>query len=177
MGNAIRHSLRAGAAAALGASALWALAAGPASGASAAPTPACTTAHLVLWLNTAEGGGAAGTSYHQLTFTNLGPACRLAGYPGVSAVDLAGHQVGRAAARDRGTSAHAVVLKRGASAVATLGIGTAANYPASTCRPVTAAGLRVYPPNQRASKVVPFPFSSCSRTGPTILTVRPVASQ
>jgi hypothetical protein len=174
MRDAIRRSLGAGAAAAVGASALWALAAAPASGAGAAGTPDCATSRLVVWLDTAEGGGAAGTSYHRLTFTNLGPACHLAGYPGVSAVDLAGRRIGRAAARERVTPARTVVLKRGASAVATLGIGTAANYPARACRPVTAAGLRVYPPNRRASKIVPFPFPACAATGPAILRIRPV---
>jgi hypothetical protein len=39
---------------------------------------------------------------------------------------------------------------------------------------VTAAGLRVYPPNLTTSKVVPFPFSACSLTGPVYLNVRAV---
>ena len=40
--------------------------------------------------------------------------------------------------------------------------------------PLTAAGLRVYPPNLTTSKVVPFPFSACSLTGPVYLNVRAV---
>jgi hypothetical protein len=42
------------------------------------------------------------------------------------------------------------------------------------CRPVTAAGLRVYPPNQKGSKVVPFPFRACSRVRPVYLHVQAV---
>jgi hypothetical protein len=34
------------------------------------------------------------------------------------------------------------------------------------------AGLRVYPPGQTASNVVPFPFRACSRTGQSNLLVR-----
>jgi hypothetical protein len=164
-----RRALYAGASAALGALALGTLAAAPA----AAGVPACATAHLVVWLDTAEGGAAAGTAYHPLTFTNLGEsACRLVGYPGVSAVGLTGRQIGRAARRDPTVKPRPVVLAPGASAVAALGIGTAVNHPASTCRPVTAAGLRVYPPNQTRARIVPFPFSTCSRRGPVILSVQ-----
>ncbi len=45
------------------------------------------------------------------------------------------------------------------------------NYPRSVCRQVAAAGLRVYPPNETVSKVVPFPFAACSRSGPVYLYV------
>ena len=47
-------------------------------------------------------------------------------------------------------------------------------YPPPECRPATAAGLRVYPPNQKGSKVVPFPFRACSRVGPVYLHVQAV---
>jgi hypothetical protein len=36
---------------------------------------------------------------------------------------------------------------------------------------VTAAGLRVYPPNQTRARLVPFPFGACSRAGPIYLHV------
>jgi hypothetical protein len=42
------------------------------------------------------------------------------------------------------------------------------------CGPVTAAGLRVYPPNQTQSRVTPFPFTACSKNGPVYLTIGPV---
>src|SRR4029079_9392733 len=55
-------------------------------------TPRCTTAGLVVWLNT-QGSGTAGSTFYQLKFTNLsGHACTLTGYPGVSGVNLAGHR-------------------------------------------------------------------------------------
>ena len=55
---------------------------------------------------------------------------------------------------------------------AVLRIVEAGNFDPPACRQVTAAGLRVYPPDERASKVVPFPFHACSRSGPVYLTIR-----
>lgn len=142
--------------------------------AAAAPTPRCTTSGLVVWLDT-QGDGAAGSVYYKLELTNLSPrACRLFGYPGVSAVDLGGRQLGSAAARNPSLTPRSVTLARGATATAVLQIAQALNFPASACHAVTAAGLRVFPPNQTASKVVPFPFRACSRAGPVYLTVQPV---
>ena len=61
--------------------------------AATAGTPACSASSLVVWLDT-QGSGAAGSSFYELQFTNLSRrSCRLAGYPGVSAVDLGGRQV------------------------------------------------------------------------------------
>jgi hypothetical protein len=134
--------------------------------------PGCATSRLVIWLNT-QGNGAAGSSYYNLELTNLsGRACSISGYPGVSAVNLAGRQVGAAAARDRAQPPHLLTLATGATATVLLRITDVANFPASSCRQVMAAGLRVYPPNQTGAKVVPFPFRACSRRGPTYLTVR-----
>jgi hypothetical protein len=39
---------------------------------------------------------------------------------------------------------------------------------------VTAGGLRVYIPGQKASTVIPFPFRACSKSGPTYLSVEPI---
>jgi hypothetical protein len=98
----------------------------------------------------------------------------LFGYPGVSAVDVRGRQLGSAAGRNRALAPRSVTLARGASASAVLQVVQAGNFPASSCHVVIAAGLRVFPPDQSASKVVPFPFRACSRTGPVYLTVRAV---
>jgi Protein of unknown function (DUF4232) len=143
--------------------------------AKAARPPHCTTAGLVVWLDT-EGNGAAGSVFYKLELTNLsGHACTLHGFPGVSAVDLHGRQLGRAAAREgSGTAPHMVRLKDGATATAILRIVAAGNFPAATCHQTTAAGLRVFPPGQTTSQVVPFPFEACSRSGPVYLSVRAV---
>jgi hypothetical protein len=147
-------------------------------GAVLAPTvasaPKCATSGLVVWLNT-QGNGAAGSIFYTLEFTNLsGHTCTLSGYPGISAVNLAGHQLGSAATRDTAHPAHTVTLANGTSATTMLRIVQAGNFPSGSCHQVTAAGLRVFPPNLSTSKVVPFPFPACSHTGPVYLTVRAV---
>jgi hypothetical protein len=128
----------------------------------------------VIWIDT-QGGGAAGSVFYQLRFTNLsGRVCTLRGYPGVSAVDLRGHQLGRAATREPAPR-RLIRIGQGATATATLRIVEAGNFPRSRCRPRSAAGLRVYPPNETAAKVVPFPFAACSRSGPAYLSIKPLA--
>jgi hypothetical protein len=149
------------AASASAASARAAESAVPASAARTA-TPACTTPGLVVWLDT-SGGVTAGTTYYKLEFTNLsGRRCTLYGYPGVSGVSLTGAQIGPAANRN-GATPSTVTLANGATATAMLGIVDIGVYRKSKCGPVTAAGLRVYPPNQARSKAVPFPFPACAK--------------
>lgn len=141
----------------------------------AAASPArCTTSGLVIWLSP-ESNGTAGSIYYTLEFTNLsGHACTLAGYPGVSSVTLSGAQLGSAGSRTT-VPAHVVTLAQGASAHTALQVTEAGNYPASSCHLVDAAGIRVYPPGQTASKIVPFVFDACARPGPAILHVRPLS--
>jgi hypothetical protein len=140
----------------------------------AASVPGCATSSLVIWLDT-QGRGTAGSTYYNLEFTNLSThACTLLGYPGVSGIDLAGHQLGSAAGRNPEHSATAVTIAAHATAHAVLRIVDASNYPTSTCSQRTAAGLRVYPPGQMAAKAVPYPFLACSRSGPGYLSVEAV---
>ena len=68
-----------------------------------------------------------------------------------------------------------VTLPKGATAKAVLQITEAGNFPSSACAQTTAAGLRVYPPNQTAAKIVPFPFGACSRSGPVYLHIASVS--
>ncbi|MFN8124141.1 MAG: DUF4232 domain-containing protein [Thermoleophilia bacterium] len=134
----------------------------------------CHPPALVVWLDT-RGDGAAGSTFYDLVFTNLSArTCRLSGYPGVSAVTAGGARLGRPAGRDTTRAPRAVRLAPGASAVTTLRIVDVLNYPAALCRPVMAAGLRVYPPGSTRSARVPFPFRACSRGGPQFLSVRAV---
>lgn len=146
-----------------------------AAGAAPAAAPvACKTAGLVVWVNT-NGNAAAGSAYVTLQFTNQsGRTCTLTGYPGVSALDLRGHALGSPSGRNLST-VKVVRLANNATASAVLQIVVAGNYPPAKCHRTDAAALRVYPPGQTASKVVPLPFEACSRTGPVILNVKAVA--
>jgi hypothetical protein len=131
----------------------------------------CATRNLVVWLDT-NGDAAAGSVHYQLEFTNLSRhSCVLRGYPGVSAVDLAGRRLGAPASRNAGNPVRSITLAPGGNASAALKIANTDVFPSTTCSSTTAAGLRVYPPNQTASKVVPYPFRACSRPGPIYLQV------
>jgi len=146
---------------------------GPQAGAARTATPSCATSGLDVWLST-QGSGAAAHTYYFLNFTNLsGSRCRLYGYPGVSAVTLTGTQLGTAASRV-GATPHTVTLAKGATTHALVGIADPGFIPRSQCHPVTAAGLKVYPPNQTKSRVAPYPFTACSKRGPVYLTISPV---
>ena len=147
---------------------------GPQAGAApAATTPPCATSGLDVWLNT-QGSGASGKTFYFLEFTNLsGRSCHLFGYPGVSGVTLSGTQIGRPAAR-YSNNPHTVTLANGATTHALVGVVNAGVIPPAQCHPVTASGLRVYPPNQTQSRVVPYPFPACSTSGPIYLLAGPV---
>jgi hypothetical protein len=148
---------------------------GPQAGAARTATPSCATSGLDVWLDT-QGNAALGTTYYNLEFTNLsGSSCSLFGYPAVSAVTLTGTQFGTASFPSGGTPHH-VTLANGATAHAVLGITETANFPPSQCHPVTAAGLQVHPPGQTKTRVAPFPFAACSKSGPIYLTTGPVQS-
>jgi hypothetical protein len=152
---------------------------------SPASAPSCATSGLVVWMNT-QGDAYAGGHYYTLNFTNLsGHACTLRGYPGVSAVTLTGRQIGSPAGWGK-TRPGTIILANGATATANLQASDPANYgtkcflpgpqpsPGHPGKLPVAAGLRVYPPNQRASKVIPFPIGACASSGPVWLQAGPV---
>ena len=126
-----------------------------------AAAPRCKTAGLVMWLNP-EDSGTAGSFYYKLEFVNLsGRTCTLAGYPGVSAVNLSGRQIGASAKREVTGQPHTVTLAPEGEATALVHVVDVGALP-SSCHPTAAAGFRVYPPGETVSKVVPYPFRTCS---------------
>lgn len=142
-------------------------------GATASAVPPCQTSGLDVWFNS-EGNGAAGSIFYKLEFTNLSShTCSLKGFPTAWAVNLNGQRLG-SNANHEGGSPHTVKLAVGATAAAQLRIVEAGNFSPSDCHPVTAAGFRVRPPGQSGSRLVPFPFEACAKTGHTNLAVAPV---
>lgn len=131
---------------------------------SAAATHACTTSGLKVVVNTAQAGAAAGSTYYPIKFTNTsGSSCTLFGYPGVSfSSGPSGSRIGRAASRNPAGKPVTVTLASGASAHATVQVAEAGNYSKSSCKPVTAHWLKVYPPNQVAPAYVKFTTQACS---------------
>jgi Protein of unknown function (DUF4232) len=139
---------------------------------------ACRTASLRIAIDDSQAAGAAGSAYYPLNFTNTSAApCGLYGYPGVSFVAApagTGAQIGAAALRSGAFAKVAVRLAAGGTAHAWLQVTVAGNYPSSTCRPVTARWLRVYPPGETVAGYVGHAFSACSATSTALLTVLPV---
>lgn len=144
----------------------------------ASAVPACKTSALDIWFENEIGGGTAGSVYYRFQFTNLSShTCTLKGYPKVLAVNLKGQQIGSPASHDTTESPHLVKLAPEKSAPALIRIVNAENFPPSACHPVTAAGFRVFPPGNTASRLVPFPFRACSKVGNGNLSVRVVGSK
>jgi Domain of unknown function (DUF4232) len=139
-----------------------------------AATPRCPTAGLQVWLGVGVGGAAAGSVSYPMEFTNIsGYTCHLYGFPGVSALHN-GVQAGSPAHRaSSGFGPEATVtLAPGATAHTALQITDVGNFPPSTCGPVTANELRVYPPGAFRSTIIPFTFRACSIKGPIYLFVQ-----
>ena len=147
-------------------SAAWATtSASAAPAAPAAAVPGCTAADLAVWVNEEAANGAAGTAYYPLEFTNTsGHACATGGYPGVSATDASGRQLGDAAVRDGVYLGRMVIIPAGGTAHALLGYG-AAEVSTSGCKPRAAAQLKVYPPNSRTAIDAFFDLPACTVGG------------
>jgi hypothetical protein len=128
-----------------------------------------------LTVAVAPGANAAGHLGLRVLFTNTGAvACTMAGYPGVSFVTgPSGTQIGDPAERV-GTPGGAVTIAPQGVAHANLLLSQVANYSADGCRPVPAAGLRVYPPDETTALYVASARQVCSATGIGFAQVYPV---
>ena len=139
----------------------------------AAP-PKCTTSNLRVWAGV-PGDGSAGSVQFQLELSNISArACTLLGYPGVSATAGHGGQVGRAASRVASHPVTQVVLGPGGTAHAELRVTDVGVFSRGACHPVTADGLKVFPPNDFTAARFPFSFRACARRGPVFLHVSSV---
>ncbi len=172
MRNGARRNIAAiAAAAALGTgAAVWAASA--AAAAAPAIPPVCTSGDLAVWVNSAEGGAALGTVYYPLEFTNISShTCRSYGYPGVSATNASGKQLGDAAERDSVFKPEWVSIPAGGTAHALFGWEDAAVYTEPGCKAATASLLSVYPPNQASARVTFFSLPVCTAKNHTDLLV------
>ncbi len=137
-----------------------------------ATTSACATSALNVSLGPAN--GTAGTVFYPLMFVNTSKlGCTLRGYPSVSAVTGSGKQIGSPASPIP-SSFKTVTLLPGKAQSALIGIVETGNFSPSQCAPVTAAGLKVFPPNHSKAVTIKKTFSTCSSTSVISLTVRPV---
>jgi hypothetical protein len=142
----------------------------------ATAVPACTADDLGAWVAISQSDGAAGSIFYPLQFTNLSRhACAMRGFPGVSAIDRNGHQLGSPAGWDHTRPVRTVVLAPGATAHDILRYGDVEVATAPRCHPVSSMlELRVFPPGQRHATFAAFNVEACSHAGPVYLDVTPV---
>ena len=126
--------------------------------------PPCPTRSLQVKLGASQ--GTAGSVYTTIDFTNISNVtCTLYGYPGVSMQTARPlHQIGKPAKENPATPRQLVTLQPQTTANALLRIVEAGNYPASTCGPVPAHYLQVYPPNQTAPAYIKYSGTGCSKS-------------
>jgi|SRR5579875_381621 len=137
----------------------------------ASAIPQCRASQLGVWLASARGSGTAGSIYYPLEFTNLSTStCYMYGYPGVSAINAAGTQLGAAAGRDSSVKPSVVNIGPGATAHSVLQYVTV--QVTSGCKPQPGYELKVYPPDQEYSTVGAYDFPSCTTSAPVYLNVQ-----
>ena len=148
----------------------------PPSSATAPPgVPACATSSLKVTQGLAQ--GYAGGVYQVIDFTNTsGTSCTLYGYPGVSFVTAPPYsQIGPAAKRTTTALVKLITLRPGTTANSLVQIVDALNFPTSTCSPVKAAYLRIFPPNQTVPVYLANTSQACTKPV-QILSVSAVAA-
>lgn len=118
--------------------------------------PTCRTADLYVAAGPVTGG--AGSLFHTVGFTNTSThTCVLRGFPGVSVVNAAHHQIGAAATRN-GATVTTVTLAPDHTVTFTIRTNNQSVVP--TCRP-TAAYIRVYPPASTQPVLIPDHLKVC----------------
>ena len=121
-----------------------------------------------------KANATAGTTYYPLKFVNKSKAsCTLTGYPGVSAINNSGKEIGNAAKRSGGKY-RTVTIKPGKQQSSSVGIIDTGNFTAARCKPVTATGMKIIPPNQSKALVIGKSFKTCSSKQSTSLVVKPI---
>jgi hypothetical protein len=110
-------------------------------------------------------GAGLGTAYQQVDLRNISATtCVLTGYPTVVFLDGAGRPVGQPAAPTNllGIPIGPVTLAPGQVGHASIGVATAANYPAATCQPATTSTIRISIPGDPTGTIVQDRETVCS---------------
>jgi len=130
-------------------------------------TAACAPSDLKVTQSTPN--GYAGGVYVTIVFTNASHGfCSLYGYPGVSLVSASRQQIGLAAKRSSTVPVKLIILAPGTHADAAVQIVDALNFPSTTCNPVKAAYLKVYPPNQTVPVYLANTSEACAKPVQTL---------
>lgn len=136
------------------------------------PTDLCPAADLVGSVSGVE--GAAGSQYITIALDYRGDGqCVLRGFPGVSAVDGSGNQVGEAAEREDEPASEVLVTPANP---ATFTVRLSRVQAESGCGTADATGFRIYPPGSRETlETVAHPMKICVDPPTVMLWTGPVA--
>jgi hypothetical protein len=138
---------------------------------------ACTRSDLKMRVDTRLAGVAAGTWHIPLNFRNIsGSACKLAGFPVVGiSYGPKGRRIGAPSTLDHTRPVVPLVVLAKHRAHLWILLAEVGKLPASVCRPVTGAGLRIRLPGQHRTTFVRHRLTTCARKirGADILTVEP----
>lgn len=140
----------------------------PAAQSSASST--CLASHMTAKIS--EPSGSAGSQYYTVTLHNTGQACSLAGYPGVSLVDIKDNQIGAPAKRS-GQNISTITVPANGSASFSLEISNALLY--GDCTPAQSAGLKIYPPENTEWITIPLSTQTCTQEDIHTMTISPVS--
>jgi hypothetical protein len=131
-------------------------AAGSPADASHSAIAGCVAANTRVWYGL-PADHSAGHAYYEFQFSNIGhTTCTLYGYPGVSQLNSAGHQIGLPAGHYG--SRVSVTLAPGATAHVVL---VAVDASLVCSNPIPAAQIKVYPPGQFHSQSVTLATQVC----------------
>lgn len=143
-----------------------------------APAGQCSDDALGIRIARAQDGGAAGSEYYDVLFTNTGGAsCALRGTPGVSVVgDGNGTQLGKPADRNQSgvKTVRIAVGQTVAAPLRVVNIGTNGG-PLDGCTVQKGDGYRVYAPHSKKAVLVSDASAVACVRGPSFMTVGPVA--
>ncbi len=151
--------------------AVWATSSASASAAPAAIRE-CTSGQLAVWISPELGNGAAGSIFYPLEFTNISNrTCFLVGWPGVSAANANGKQLGSPAARDNSVPRKIVDVAPRGTAHATLRYVDVQVDKSAGCKETTSTFLNVFPPDQGSARLAFFDVPACTVKGRIYLVI------
>jgi len=136
-----------------------------AASASVPSVPACSAGNMALSVNPNPGGYYAGGRVVYLLWQNTGPACRLGGYPGVSALGSLGRLLGNPAGRT-GVPWTVQTFAPGQIRRSALQITDVGNY-GPLCHHAEAYFIAGIPPANDAADYASFMFPACRNGGTT----------
>lgn len=134
----------------------------------------CTAAQIDVVV--APSDNAAGHIGLHIVFTNVsGQTCTMYGYPGVSFVTgPSGSQINDPAQRSAAQGPSTVSVPPHGKAHAALLLVNVANYPPDSCKPIQAAGARVYLPDDTTALFASSRQQICTVKGTGVAQIYPV---